>query len=110
MDGVHLSITESPEMKIYRLVSENPVVIFTRSSTCWICHVMNRLLSTLGVHATVIQLEDDEIVAVHDGAGETAPALFIGGTRVGGLESLLVLHLRAQLVPKLIETGALIVV
>lgn len=85
-------------------------MIFTRSSTCWICQVLNRLLSTLGVSPTVIQLEDpDEIVAVHDGAGEIAPALFIGGTRVGGLESLLVLHLRGQLVPKLIQTGALIV-
>ncbi|XP_074337306.1 glutaredoxin-C10-like [Apium graveolens] len=108
MDGFHLTIqsTESPEMRIRRLISENPVVIFTRSSTSWMCHVMNRLLLTLAVHPTVIQLEDDEIVAVHDGTGEIAPVLFIGGTRVGGLESLLALHLRAQLVPKLMEIGA----
>ncbi|KAK1375787.1 Glutaredoxin domain-containing protein [Heracleum sosnowskyi] len=98
-----IDVLESPEMRIHRLIFENPVVIFTRSSTCCMCHVMKQLLSKIGVHPTVIELEDDEIAA----AGEDAPAVFIGGTRVGGFESLVALHLGGHLVPKLIEIGAL---
>lgn len=77
------------------------------------CHVMKRLLSTIGVHPTVIELEEDEIGALaaedNDDAssGSPAPAVFIGGTRVGGLESLVALHLSGHLVPKLVEVGAL---
>ncbi|WOG89489.1 hypothetical protein DCAR_0208727 [Daucus carota subsp. sativus] len=98
-----IDVSESPEMRIHRLISENPVVIFTRSSSCCMCHVMKQLLSNIGVHPTVIELEDDEVTA----AGENAPAVFIGGTRVGGFESLVALHLSGHLVPKLIEIGAL---
>ncbi|MCD7460291.1 Glutaredoxin-C6 [Datura stramonium] len=98
-------------MRILRLISENPVVIFTRSACC-MCHVMKRLLlSAVNVHPTVIQLEEEEIAALPGGggaedAGET-PVMFIGGTRVGGLESLVALHLSGRLVPKLVEVGAI---
>lgn len=72
------------------------------------CHVMKRLLSTIGVHPTVIELEEDEIAALSDGGGASAaPALYIGGACVGGLESLVALHLSNNLVPKLVEVGAL---
>lgn len=98
-----IDVSESPEMRIHRLTSENPIVIFTRSSSCCMCHVMKQLLLKIGVHPTVIELEDDEMTA----AGENAPAVFIGGTRVGGFESLVGLHLSGHLVPKLIEIGAL---
>lgn len=79
------------------------------------CHVMKRLLSTIGVHPTVIELEEEEIGALtaqdsgDDGsAGNPAPAVFIGGTRVGGLEGLVALHLTGQLVPKLVEVGMIL--
>lgn len=102
---------ESPEMKIRRLISENPAVIFSRSS-CYMCHVMKRLLSTLRVHPIVIELEDDEIAALPPPSppeedGGVGPVLFVGGTRVGGLERLVALHLSGLLVPKLEEAGAL---
>ncbi|KAK4375549.1 hypothetical protein RND71_006226 [Anisodus tanguticus] len=101
-----IDVTESTEMRIRRLISENPVVIFTRSACC-MCHVMKRLLlSAVSVHPTVIQLEEAEIATLHAGAGEM-PAMFIGGTRVGGLESLVALHLSGGLVPKLVEVGAI---
>ncbi|WJZ84854.1 hypothetical protein VitviT2T_004433 [Vitis vinifera] len=90
-------------MRIQRLISENPVIIFSRPSCC-MCHVMKRLLSTIGVHPTVIELDDEEIGAL---AAHSAPAVFIGGTRVGGLESLVALHLSGHLVPRLVEVGAL---
>ncbi|KAL9168102.1 hypothetical protein ABFS82_05G139000 [Erythranthe guttata] len=98
-----IDVDESTEMRIERLVSENPVVIFSRSSCC-MCHVMRRLLSNIGVHATVIELEEDEITAVKP----VSPALYLGGAWVGGVESMVALHLSNDLVPKLVEVGALI--
>lgn len=76
------------------------------------CHVMKRLLSTIGVHPTVIELDEEEIGALSapvedDRGGAVAPVVFIGGTRVGGLESLVALHLSGHLVAKLVEVGAL---
>ncbi|KAL8522236.1 hypothetical protein ACS0TY_012393 [Phlomoides rotata] len=100
-----IDVSESTEMRLQRLISENPVIIFSRSSCC-MCHVMKRLLSTVGVHPTVIQLEEDEVAALDDGASGV-PALYIGGACVGGLESLVALHLSNNLVPKLVEVGAL---
>ncbi|KAL1834560.1 hypothetical protein DCAR_0104768 [Daucus carota subsp. sativus] len=107
-----LDVSETTETRIQRLISENPVIIFSRNSCC-MCHVMKRLLSTIGVHPTVIELEEDEIGALsaavdeNDRGGAGAPVVFIGGARVGGLESLVALHLSGHLVAKLVEVGAL---
>lgn len=115
---------ESAEAKIQRLISEHPVIIFSRNSCC-MCHVMKKLLATIGVHPTVIELDDDEIPflpsppTAHDSTDHyptphnnnnhitAAPAVFIGGTCVGGLESLVALHLSGHLIPRLVEVGAL---
>ncbi|GFZ16246.1 thioredoxin superfamily protein [Actinidia rufa] len=108
-----IDVEETTETRIQRLISENPVVIFSRLSCC-MCHVMKHLLNSIGVHPTVIQLDDHEIPALPaagdgDGSsmGDGAPAVFIGGERVGGPESLVALHLSGHLVTKLIEAGAL---
>nr|AYR16657.1 glutaredoxin 2 [Populus trichocarpa] len=85
---------ESTETRIQRLISEHPVIIFSRSSCC-MCHVMKKLLATIGVHPTKIYALPP---AAEDG---------IGGTCVGGLESLVALHLSGHLVPKLVELGVL---
>jgi glutaredoxin 3 len=78
------------------------------------CHVMKKLLATIGVHPTVIELDDHEIAALpspppaeDDQPRNIPPSVFIGGTCVGGLESLVALHLSGHLVPKLVEVGAL---
>ncbi|KAM7490554.1 hypothetical protein LguiA_033475 [Lonicera macranthoides] len=92
---------EPPEQRIQRLIFENPVIIFTKSSCC-MCHVMKQLLCAVGVHPTVIGLEEHEVGSL---AGEVLPVVFVGGTRVGGLECLVALHLSGQLVPKLAEAG-----
>ncbi|KAI8530919.1 hypothetical protein RHMOL_Rhmol11G0097400 [Rhododendron molle] len=107
-----IDVEESTETRIQRLISENPVVIFSRPSCC-MCHVMKRLLSTIGVHPTVIELDDHEIPALpssSDGDSSSsagAPAVFIGGSRVGGLENLVALHLTGHLRAMLVEAGAL---
>ncbi|KAF3447542.1 hypothetical protein FNV43_RR12728 [Rhamnella rubrinervis] len=111
--SLSIDVAESAETRIRRLISEHPVIIFSRNSCC-MCHVMKKLLATIGVHPTVIELDDHEIAALpappaHDGEHpqSSAPAVFIGGTFVGGLESLVALHLSGHLVPRLVEVGAL---
>lgn len=77
------------------------------------CHVMKKLLAAIGVYPTVIELEEEEIASLptsgddHRAATGEAPAVFIGGTRVGGLESLVALHLSGRLVPRLVEVGVI---
>ncbi|KAJ0078556.1 hypothetical protein Patl1_22511 [Pistacia atlantica] len=80
------------------------------------CHVTRKLFLTIGFHPAVIELGGHEISALpptssHDKddslRNPAAPAVFIGGTCVGGLESLVALHLSGHLVPELVEVGAL---
>ncbi|RDX71049.1 Glutaredoxin-C6 [Mucuna pruriens] len=103
--SLSMELDESTESRIQRLISEHPVIIFTRSSCC-MCHVMKKLLATIGVHPTVIELDDHEITSLPL-SDTTAPAAFIGGTCIGGLESLVALHVSGHLIPKLVEVGAL---
>ncbi|XP_038700569.1 glutaredoxin-C6 [Tripterygium wilfordii] len=116
-DSLSFDVAESTETRIQRLISEHPVIIFSRSSCC-MCHVMKKLLASIGVHPTVIELDDHEIAALPcppDGEDSPSPspknspvpAVFIGGTCIGGLESLVALHLSGHLVPRLAEVGAL---
>ncbi|KAI9106967.1 hypothetical protein K1719_022495 [Acacia pycnantha] len=111
--SLSIDVDESAEARIQRLISEHPVIIFSRSSCC-MCHVMKKLLATIGVHPTVIELDDHEIAAlpassdlVAESLRNRSPAVFIGGACIGGLESLVALHLSGHLVPKLVEVGAL---
>ncbi|KAJ7958371.1 Glutaredoxin [Quillaja saponaria] len=111
--SLSIDVDESTETRIQRLISDHPVIIFSRSECC-MCHVMKKLLATNGVHPTVIELDDQEIAALppHDTDTDTnlrnrAPLLFIGGTSVGGLESLVALRLSGHLIPRLVEVGAL---
>ncbi|KAF7830460.1 glutaredoxin-C6-like [Senna tora] len=101
--SLSIDVEESTETRIQRLISEHPVIIFSRSSCC-MCHVMKKLLATIGVHPTVIELDDHEIA---EALRNRPPAVFIGGASIGGLESLVALHLSGHLVPKLVEVGAL---
>ncbi|XP_038712513.1 glutaredoxin-C6-like [Tripterygium wilfordii] len=115
-DSLSFDIAESAETRIRRLISEHPVIIFSRSSCC-MCHAMKKLLASIGVHPTVIELDDHEMAALPPPPSEgddslsprnsSAPAVFIGGTCIGGLEYLVALHLSGHLVPKLVQVGAL---
>lgn len=76
---------------------------------------MRRLLTTLGVHPTVIELDDAEMGRARaalgeldsaEGASSGGPAVFIGGSHVGGMEGLMALHLSGRLLPMLREAGA----
>ncbi|ERN15329.1 hypothetical protein AMTRI_Chr05g59980 [Amborella trichopoda] len=98
------SETETACERAKRLIEENPVIIFSNPSCC-MCHVMKRLLLTLGVHPTVIESDDDALRALSSSL--SAPAVFIGGELVGGLESLMGLHLSGDLLTRLKDSGAL---
>ncbi|KAI3418314.1 HSF_DOMAIN domain-containing protein [Psidium guajava] len=111
--SLSIDADESAETRIQRLISEHPVIIFSRPSCC-MCHVMRKLLASVGVNPTVIELEEDEINAIPTppdaaagGGANPPPAVFIGGSWVGGFESLVALHLSGHLVPKLAEVGVL---
>ncbi|KAE8698425.1 Glutaredoxin-C6 [Hibiscus syriacus] len=105
---------EPTETRLRRMISEHPVIIFGQSSCC-MCHVMKKLLATIGVHPTVIELDEREMAYLPPPPSPAqysvspripSPAVFIGGTGIGGLESLMALHLSGHLVPKLVEVGS----
>ncbi|KAI3979408.1 hypothetical protein MKX01_001600 [Papaver californicum] len=114
-----IDVEESTEKRIERLIRENQVIIFSKRSCC-MCHVMKRLLYTLGANPTVIELEENEMnsllppVQVSGGGGSggggggggVGPVVYVGGRRIGGLQSLMALHLSGELVFKLREVGA----
>ncbi|CAA6666141.1 unnamed protein product [Spirodela intermedia] len=97
---------ETVETRVGRLIVENPVVIFSRSSCC-MCHVMKRLLAAIGVHPMVRRGVSLPLLRRWRPWGLVSPVVFIGGAAVGGLESLMALHLTGELVPKLAQVGAL---
>ncbi|KAG0465418.1 hypothetical protein HPP92_019582 [Vanilla planifolia] len=99
---------ETPETRMWTTIRANPVVVLSRRSCC-MCHVMKKLLETVGAYATVIELDEAENVAegILSPATAVLPALFIGGAAIGGLEVLVTLHLSGRLVPRLQEVGAL---
>ncbi|XP_021738390.1 glutaredoxin-C9-like [Chenopodium quinoa] len=99
--------------KVKAVVGESAVVVFS-SSDCCMCHVAKRLLFSLGVGPTVIELDSDkgsaEIQAVLyqlSGEHHPLPAIFVGGKFLGGIESLMASHINGSLVPLLKEAGAL---
>ncbi|CAN6460387.1 unnamed protein product [Victoria cruziana] len=100
--------------RIARLVSQNAVIIFG-SSGCCMCHVARQLLCGLGVNPTLYELDEEEdggsttedaLVRIA-GRDPAVPAVFIGGKFVGGVERLMSIHIKGNLVPMLKDAGAL---
>ncbi|KAK1647887.1 hypothetical protein QYE76_065794 [Lolium multiflorum] len=100
--------------QVTKLVSERAVVVFT-SSKCSMCDSVTFLLSNLGVHAAVYELDKEQLgrelereLARRLGRGSpVVPAVFIGGSLVGGINRVMALHLAGELVPMLMNAGAL---
>ncbi|KAM7485117.1 hypothetical protein LguiA_001126 [Lonicera macranthoides] len=97
---------------INAMVSERPVVIFSKSSCC-MCYTIKSLLSDFGVNPTVYEL--NEISSGHEieralvglGCSPAVPAVFISGQLVGGANEIMSLHLNRSLKPMLRRAGAL---
>ena len=100
--------------RVMQLASERAVVVFTLSSCC-MCHTVTQLMADLSVNALVHELDRDPRGkdmerALHKmlgGRGSAVPAVFIGAKLVGGTNRVMSLHLASELVPMLINAGAL---
>ncbi|GFP81926.1 monothiol glutaredoxin-s4 [Phtheirospermum japonicum] len=94
------------------MVSEKPVVIFSKSSCC-MSHTVRTLFSDFGVNPTVYELDEIsrgreiEQALTRLGCNPTVPAVFIGGELVGGANEVMSLHLQRALRPMLKRAGAL---
>ncbi|CAN1354362.1 Monothiol glutaredoxin-S1 [Linum perenne] len=89
--------------QIARLVGDRPVVIFSRSS-CDMCHTIKALISGYGANPTVYELDQmAEGVAV-----ERALVHHLGCRKlVGSEKQVMSLHVQNQLVPMLMQAGAI---
>ncbi|XP_071705305.1 monothiol glutaredoxin-S4-like [Rutidosis leptorrhynchoides] len=97
--------------RVKRMVSERPVVIFSKSS-CILSHTIKSLFNDFGVNPTVYELDEisrgREIELALCGLGcSTVPAVFVGGELVGGANEIMSLQLKMGLKPMLIKAGAL---
>ncbi|KVH89882.1 monothiol glutaredoxin-S2-like [Cynara cardunculus var. scolymus] len=97
---------------ITRMVSERPVVIFSRS-TCSMSHTVKSLLLEFGVNSSIYELDEIpkgreiEQALLRLGRNPIIPAVFIGGEFVGGATEIISLHLQRSLQPMLKNAGAL---
>ncbi|KAL5204337.1 hypothetical protein ABZP36_009208 [Zizania latifolia] len=105
--------------QVARLASERAVVVFTKSGCC-VCHTVTTLFGELAVSAVVHELDKEPLgkemereLARRLGAGAggrggaAVPAVFIGGSLVGGISKVMAMHLNGELVPMLKSAGAL---
>ncbi|KAK7387871.1 hypothetical protein VNO78_22668 [Psophocarpus tetragonolobus] len=98
--------------RVTKMVSERPVVIFSKSSCC-MSHTIKTLFCDFGVNPSVHEL--DEIPRGRDieqalsrlGCSPSVPAVFIGGELIGGANEVMSLHLNRSLIPMLKKAGAL---
>ncbi|KAL5187974.1 Monothiol glutaredoxin-S10 [Glycine soja] len=107
----------NPYEVLHRLTSCNAVVVFS-SSECCMSTVAKRLLFSLGVGPTVVELDRHATgPAIHAllfqlAAGthhQPLPAVFVGGKFLGGVQTLMAAHINGTLVPLLKQAGALFI-
>ncbi|CAM6128492.1 unnamed protein product [Calypogeia fissa] len=97
--------------KAQALVSENPVVVFSKSY-CPYCHKVKELLTKLGAKQKVIELDiesdgSDIQAALTGWTGQrTVPSVFIGGKHIGGCDDTVAKNKSGTLVPLLKEAKA----
>ena len=94
------------------MVSERPVVIFSKSSCC-MSHAIKTLFRDFGVNTSVHELDEIprgreiEQALLRLGCNPVVPTVFIGGELVGGANEVMSLHLRRALVPMLKRANAM---
>lgn len=102
-----LDFDPSKMEKIKSLVSENGVVIFTKS-TCCLCYAVKILFQELGVSPVVHEIDQDphgrdmEKALLKQGCNSPpVPAVYICGKLVGSTNEVMSLHLSGSLIPLL---------
>ncbi|CAN1354371.1 Monothiol glutaredoxin-S6 [Linum perenne] len=95
-----------------RLVKDKPLVIFTKSSCC-MSHSITSLISGFGANPKIYELDQIpnghqiESALVQLGCQPSVPAVFIGQKLVGSEKQVMSLHVQNQLVPMLMQAGAI---
>ncbi|KAI4378909.1 hypothetical protein MLD38_016328 [Melastoma candidum] len=98
--------------RLAKMVSEKPVVIFSKSNS-YMSHTVKALLYDFGANPMVHELDEIprgkeiEQALAKMGCNPTVPVVFIGGEFVGGTNEVMSLHLNRSLVPKLKSAGAI---
>ncbi|KAM0003444.1 putative thioredoxin-disulfide reductase [Helianthus debilis subsp. tardiflorus] len=94
------------------LVSERPVVIFSKDSCC-MSHTIKTLISNFGANPIVYELDEHpdgkQLEKELKGLGckPSVPAVFIGEELIGGANEIMSLHLQGQLVQLLLDANAI---
>jgi glutaredoxin 3 len=97
---------------ITRIVSDKPVVIFSKS-TCCLSHSIMTLIRSFGANPIVYELDEItngtqiERALIQLGCQPSVPVVFIGQQFIGGSKRIMTLHLRNELVPMLMNAGAI---
>ncbi|KAK8657049.1 hypothetical protein V6N13_035312 [Hibiscus sabdariffa] len=97
--------------KVKRIVSSTPVVVFSKTY-CGYCNRVKQLLTQLGASYKTIELDEESDggemqAALTEWTGQrTVPNVFIGGTHIGGCDSVMAKHQAGQLVNLLTDAGA----
>ncbi|XP_047316615.1 monothiol glutaredoxin-S11-like [Impatiens glandulifera] len=92
--------------RVKRLVSENRILIFSKSSCC-LSYVVHVLLQDLGANPFVCEIDKEpecremEKALVKLGCSSCVPAVFIGGKLMGSTNEIMSLHLSGSLMPLL---------
>ncbi|XP_010241681.1 PREDICTED: monothiol glutaredoxin-S2-like [Nelumbo nucifera] len=99
--------------KVMKLVSQKPVVIFSKSSCC-MCHTIKTLFCDLGVNPAVYELDEDpqgkeieKALLRLLGCNPAVPAVFVGGNLVGGANEVMTRQLNGSLKTQLKCAGAI---
>ncbi|MED6192632.1 Glutaredoxin-C9 [Stylosanthes scabra] len=98
---------------VQQMASSNAVVVFSCSDCC-MSTVVKRLLFSLGVGPTIVELDEhasgeamEAALYQLSGTLQAVPAVFVGGKFLGGVQTLMASHINGSLIPLLKEAGAL---
>ena len=94
------------------MVAQKPVVIFSKNSSD-LSHSIKSLICSFGANPTVYELDEMangrqiERALIQLGCQPSVPSVFIGQQLIGGSNKIMTLHLRNELIPLLINAGAI---
>ncbi|GMY16460.1 monothiol glutaredoxin-S6-like [Fagus crenata] len=100
---------------VTELVAGKPVVIFGKSN-CFVSPTVEALISSFGANPVVYHLDTmpngqriESALAQLDRQPAKGPAVFIGQEYIGGANAITTLHVKNELVPRLLRANAIFI-